>query len=763
MKQLSLLAAAALIAVACATTPPGGWEGQRDRSGAAPQPVDRPAPGKQPPGQPSSGVPAAENRVAGGFQAWADANRNGILEPGEMEDLVRAVTLLVREPHPGRTPVDGMFDRNRDGSIDPEEMMQARRLLLREQLRRLYRHDPELARVFDINEDGWIGLFEIAPFNDLLLFPEARRPRQARGPFEQRMDGNRDGFIDEREIREFINRMLRRIVLLPVEPQPERRDLPGKEAIFAYLDLDGTGALEPPERLDLAFLAMELLAEPGHGVHTPMDQYFDRNRDGRIDAGEVELAERQMLEAALKRLFETAPELAGRFFDRDQDRRIEGEEVRTVLQRLFRDPAFREPHRVADALDQRLDQNRNGRVEGPEIVEFGDQLVLGISLAWLQTPEEGEERLAVHSLLEEMADLDRNGILEPGEVRLMERGLAGPHPVETAFDRRIDFDRNGEIEPLEIQRAKRAGTVAAEETGGEPPGSLPPVTPIDRYLDLNGDRRVEEEEIQAMVDLLRGDPQRGGPAAPGRWPELLDADRDGRVSRGELEAVREKILRPHPAAPGSRLDQELDANRDGFIDPQEIGIAAGWSEGREVPSIDARLERQGWRQEQQQPLPQPVVAAGKEGKAPGGEAAVPEYTRKLGLVQDRKLAVLGISSGTQNVDQETAGGVSVFIENAFVNVGKVRVIDRQNIEKLLQEHEFQASDLVDEAKAVEIGKLSGADIIVVGSISYVGKKYFLNIKLISVESGEIIGSSIADSTDAGEFYGMCNEAVFKLF
>jgi hypothetical protein len=52
---------------------------------------------------------------------------------------------------------------------------------------------------------------------------------------------------------------------------------------------------------------------------------------------------------------------------------------------------------------------------------------------------------------------------------------------------------------------------------------------------------------------------------------------------------------------------------------------------------------------------------------------------------------------------------------------------------------------------------------VIGSISFVGEQYYLNIKLIAVETGEIIGSSIADASQAAEFYEMCNEAVFKLF
>lgn len=246
-------------------------------------------------------------------------------------------------------------------------------------------------------------------------------------------------------------------------------------------------------------------------------------------------------------------------------------------------------------------------------------------------------------------------------------------------------------------------------------------TPIDALLDLDGDNQVNEEEIRAVIQFLQ-EPER--PAAPGQWWRMLD------------------------------LDNRLDANGNGFVEPQEIGIAAGFTRGRPIPSFDERLEQLGWQEERV------AKAAGTAAEQLRYESG---YYKKLGMIQDKKLAVVGITSGTKNVDEETASGVMVFIENAFVNVGKVRVVDRQNIAKIVKEYEFQQSDLTDQSTAVEIGKLSGADIIVIGSISYVGKQYYLNIKLISVETGEIIGSSIDEASDATGFYQMCNQAVYKLF
>jgi hypothetical protein len=192
------------------------------------------------------------------------------------------------------------------------------------------------------------------------------------------------------------------------------------------------------------------------------------------------------------------------------------------------------------------------------------------------------------------------------------------------------------------------------------------------------------------------------------------------------------------------------------VAPDEIGIAAGVSAQGDIPTIPERLERMVW---EAAGSPEASVEEQREQQ----DRYESEYYTKLGRIQDQKLAVVGITSRTRKIDEETASGVMVFIENAFVNVGKVRVVDRENIAKIVKEYEFQGSDLTDESTAVEIGKLSGADIIVIGSISSVGEIFYLNIKLISVETAEIIGSSIADAVNAKEFYEMCNEAVFKLF
>ena len=693
-------------------------------------------------------------RVTSEFQAWADGNGNGILEPPELEEFLVSVRELMMEPHPIRTPADEFFDLDRDGEISHPEMILARDTIVVEQLRRLYFFDPDIARLFDLNEDEWLSLWEILPMKDLVFHPEFREPREAMGPIEQRVDRNRDGFADEQEFELFARRVFAVAALMPLESVEGYAAGASKEGVFAYVDLNRNGRLDQPEKGDLVMVVQEtLIGFRGRPVQSPLDAYYDRNRDGHLAVPEIEQAQMEFMEAANVLFFETGPaELAGEFLDSmdiNNNGSLDKEEVELVLGRIFTDPGFREPHPVEGPLDERLDRNRDGHVEMEETGDFYYRILWVTASSWIEAPEESQERWAVRSALDELSDLNGNGYVEPEENEMAMGALEEPHPVRSEFDRRIDFNGNGRVEEIEIIRARRAGNVITEERE-ETARALPVETLVDELIDLNGDNQVDEDEIRAVIRFLQ-QPER--PTAPGRWWSLLDFDRNGSVSREELLEGWEMYLRPHPVNPEFRLDGKLDENGNGFVEPQEIGIAAGFARGRPIPSFDERLEQLGWQEERV------AEAAGTTAET----RFESEYYKKLGMIQDKKLAVVGITSGTKNIDDETAGGVMVFIENAFVNVGKVRVVDRQNIAKIVTEYEFQASDLTDESTAVEIGKLSGADIIVIGSISYVGKQYYLNIKLISVETAEIIGSSIDAAEDATGFYEMCNQAVYKLF
>ena len=155
-------------------------------------------------------------RVMSDLQVWADANRNGVLEPNEIVSLTFATIELLLGPHPGRTPLDGMFDLNSDGRIDPDELMRARMQFFRAQVLRLVEQNPELARELDLDDNGRIDEREAMLVTEYLFIDEKlREPHRVASPLDREVDLNRDGRVVVEEVNLFRERVARAVALMP--------------------------------------------------------------------------------------------------------------------------------------------------------------------------------------------------------------------------------------------------------------------------------------------------------------------------------------------------------------------------------------------------------------------------------------------------------------------------------------------------------------------------------------------------------------------
>ncbi|MCK5598685.1 hypothetical protein KAI78_03590 [bacterium] len=86
--------------------------------------------------------------------------------------------------------------------------------------------------------------------------------------------------------------------------------------------------------------------------------------------------------------------------------------------------------------------------------------------------------------------------------------------------------------------------------------------------------------------------------------------------------------------------------------------------------------------------------------------------------------------------------------NILVANEELTVLDRSSMEMILKEQNFQTSGCTSTECAVEMGKLLAANIIITGTVSKVGKTFYLSVKGISIETGEIKYSE--SSYDKGE-------------
>lgn len=108
------------------------------------------------------------------------------------------------------------------------------------------------------------------------------------------------------------------------------------------------------------------------------------------------------------------------------------------------------------------------------------------------------------------------------------------------------------------------------------------------------------------------------------------------------------------------------------------------------------------------------------------------------------IAVLNFTA--RDVTKTEAQVVSDRIRIAMKNTGKFTIIERNLMDKLLNEQQFQQSGCVESGCMVEVGKLLSVKQIVGGSVSRVGSKLVIEAKLVDVQTGEILKNVIKDFT-----------------
>ncbi|MDR2374978.1 MAG: P13 family porin [Treponema sp.] len=101
-----------------------------------------------------------------------------------------------------------------------------------------------------------------------------------------------------------------------------------------------------------------------------------------------------------------------------------------------------------------------------------------------------------------------------------------------------------------------------------------------------------------------------------------------------------------------------------------------------------------------------------------------------------KVAVLSFSSESDRL----SGYVIDELNNVIVNEGSLTVVDRQQLDLIMQEMQFQESGLVSDDSAQEIGRMLGAQYIVSGSIELIAGSYRLRIRALTVENATIVYS-----------------------
>ncbi|MBI4976949.1 MAG: hypothetical protein HZC28_05670 [Spirochaetes bacterium] len=104
--------------------------------------------------------------------------------------------------------------------------------------------------------------------------------------------------------------------------------------------------------------------------------------------------------------------------------------------------------------------------------------------------------------------------------------------------------------------------------------------------------------------------------------------------------------------------------------------------------------------------------------------------------QKMRIAIMDITPSA-GVSADVASSVSELMRTEMFNTGLFRVVEREQMDKIMKEQELQSSGCTDTECAVQVGKLLAVDRMLVGKISKLGAKYIINARIIHVERGEM--------------------------
>jgi hypothetical protein len=117
-----------------------------------------------------------------------------------------------------------------------------------------------------------------------------------------------------------------------------------------------------------------------------------------------------------------------------------------------------------------------------------------------------------------------------------------------------------------------------------------------------------------------------------------------------------------------------------------------------------------------------------------------------------------LSSG---ISAAEASIISDRLRSELLEIGSIRVMERSQMDQILKEQSFQQSGAcVGSQCFVEIGRLLAVDRIVVGTVGSIGSLYTLSVRVLNVETGEVIFSVNEDFV--GPIEGLLQKSVPEL-
>lgn len=109
-------------------------------------------------------------------------------------------------------------------------------------------------------------------------------------------------------------------------------------------------------------------------------------------------------------------------------------------------------------------------------------------------------------------------------------------------------------------------------------------------------------------------------------------------------------------------------------------------------------------------------------------------------LEERPIAAVLSFSAKGKVEVDLAATVSDVVRSDLVQSGAFSVVERENVDKVLQELRFQMTGATDPSSAAQIGQMLNASRVLTGSVASLGGRMVVTISVVDVTSGKVIYS-----------------------
>lgn len=120
-------------------------------------------------------------------------------------------------------------------------------------------------------------------------------------------------------------------------------------------------------------------------------------------------------------------------------------------------------------------------------------------------------------------------------------------------------------------------------------------------------------------------------------------------------------------------------------------------------------------------------------------AAVPSPESLSDSAPRKTVAVLYFDNHTGKSDYEPLGkGIAAMMISDLGVVPEIQLVERERMQDLVKEMDTQRTQYFDSTTAVKVGKMMGAEYVIVGAFAALQPKMRIDTRVVRVESGEIV-------------------------